>query len=300
MPVHLVAGSRRDKRPHLPLSATRKREALSPPRSRIHKWTRPLLLPPFYSPWNDECCSVSRRRDRSAAETARNRSLQPTLVCCAVFAMGLRKASVLISDPFSGGRKSSGTPKTGGANRKKRGKPARIQRGMRGRFADRLWGRSVRGIHVLENRNVGNSSAIFSRACENAFLNGARRSHILPARGATGVAREGLAACAMGRDTGSATNVRKGKRLCHRRARSSLARQDSRGIERGCVASPAAGSRPACLPPKRYKPGTRKIAAINAASTPNCAKQMDLSPFSPNLFLPRESATPRLNQGSPT
>jgi hypothetical protein len=40
------------------------------------------------------------------------------------------------------------------------------------------------------------------------------------------------------------------------------------------------------LPPKRYKPGTRKIASINAASSPNCAKQMDLSPFSPLFFTP--------------
>jgi hypothetical protein len=43
----------------------------------------------------------------------------------------------------------------------------------------------------LKNRNVGNSSANFSRGGESPFLNGARRGHILPLRGETGVARKG-------------------------------------------------------------------------------------------------------------
>ncbi len=47
----------------------------------------------------------------------------------------------------------------------------------------------VRRTHVLKKRNVGSSSAKFSRGGKTAFWNSARRSHILRLRGGTGVAR---------------------------------------------------------------------------------------------------------------
>jgi hypothetical protein len=53
------------------------------------------------------------------------------------------------------------------------------------------------------------------------------------------------------------------------------------------------------LPPKRYKPGTRKIAAITAASSPNCAKQMDLSTLSPRSHHLFPARPPHFFIGSP-
>jgi hypothetical protein len=63
--------------------------------------------------------------------------------------------------------------------------------GTRSVFPGVFWKRCVRRSHVLKNRNVGNSSAIFSRGGENAFWNGARRSHRSRPRAGAGVAREG-------------------------------------------------------------------------------------------------------------
>jgi hypothetical protein len=50
-----------------------------------------------------------------------------------------------------------------------------------------------RRTHVLKKRNVGNSSATFSRGGKTAFWNGTRRSHISRLRGGTVVVRGGVA-----------------------------------------------------------------------------------------------------------
>jgi hypothetical protein len=89
-----------------------------------------------------------------------------------------------------------------GANRDKRGKRTCFTPGTRGRVAGRFWRVRVRRTHVLKNRNVGNSSAIFSRGGENAFWNGARRSHTSWLRGGTRVACKVPPSRATGREDG--------------------------------------------------------------------------------------------------
>jgi hypothetical protein len=94
-----------------------------------------------------------------------------------------------------------------GAHRTFSGFQSRLRGATGGRVPGCFGARSERRIHVLKNRNVGNSSAIFSRGGENGFGNGARCSRISRLRAGLHVAHEGVLSRATRRDHGGASGT---------------------------------------------------------------------------------------------
>ncbi len=114
---------------------------------------------------------------------------QPTGVCCAPDAMGLREGRFSFPHRFGVVKTDRNAGRRDARTRSARKKPEKLGRGCAGNptcVSGGVWRASRAQTHVLKTRNVGNSSAKNSRGGKNAFWNGARRSHTLSARAGNG------------------------------------------------------------------------------------------------------------------